>query len=437
MKAPSATGFPMLLRSRGAIFKPLAASVVPKAVIRYVYYAFVFSLPFEEAVGGLSRLGMLLFGSTICQPRLFLKSAPKAFWCFVIHLFVVASLGLYMILATQQDTEFTSELITQLFRSSQLLVFFLIAYRLMIFESIANRSLLIFALSCLLFAILELSGFISAEIGDIGQERLTTSFGDNPNVVASLLSIGLLCLVAFAHGRKEPSIKLRLLAWVSSAFLLIVIVRTGSRGTQIALALALIALLVRPASIPQKVKTAFFVVAVIASLGWGIYHIAAVRERWLNTYYEGDVAGRDVLVPVAWEMFLERPIIGWGPVNVYREMSTRMPEPNYTDPHNVYLWLLGETGLLGTTPFLIGLWFCWRSAWKARGGAHGSLPFALVLFTLANSMKGTYLFFKIFWLMLAYALASGTYNVARPQVHLQSVRSRKTTPLRSVPQVFS
>ena len=98
----------------------------------------------------------------------------------------------------------------------------------------------------------------------------------------------------------------------------------------------------------QKVKTAFVVVAVIASSrSWASYQIDAVRERWERTYYEGEVAGRDVLMPVAWEMFLERPIIGWGPVNHYWEMNIRTADPDGGDPHNLYLWLLKETGLLG------------------------------------------------------------------------------------------
>jgi hypothetical protein len=200
---------------------------------------FIFSLPFEGAIGGLSLLGLILVGVTIFQPRLFLSPPPKAFWCFVIYLLVVAGWGL-SISDAELDMEFTSALTTQVFRFSQLFIFFLIANRLMMFESVAERSLLILAFSCVLFATLEVAGIISTEVGKIGKERMTTSFGDNPNVVASVLSIGLIGLVGLAYGTKDKSLKLRLLFWLSSAFLLIVIVRTGSRGSQLALALALV-----------------------------------------------------------------------------------------------------------------------------------------------------------------------------------------------------
>jgi O-antigen ligase len=299
----------------------------------------------------------------------------------------------------------------------------------MMFESIAKRSLLIFAVSCTLLATLQQLGFISSEVG---KERLTTSFGDNPNVVASVLSLGLLALVGAAYGRNDANIKLRLLAWLCSGFLLMVVVRTGARGSQLALVLALITLIVRRASISQKVKTTFIVLAVIVSLGWAVYQIDAVRERWERTFYEGEIASRDRLMPVAWEMFLERPITGWGPINHYWEMNIRTGDPDGGDPHNLYLWLLNETGLLGSIPFLMGLWFCWCSAWKARGSDQASLPLAWLVFVLAINTSGTYLYYKLVWFALAYAVASGSYAVVRSDAYWPPVGFRKTPAPASV-----
>lgn len=133
-------------------------------------------------------------------------------------------------------------------------------------------------------------------------------------------------------------------------------------------------------------------------------------------------------------MFLERPILGWGPVAHYDEMNMRTGDPDGGDPHNLYLWILKETGLSGGLPFLIGLWLAWLSVWKARASTHGSLPLALFLLLVVNNMKGTYLFFKIFWFVIAYSLASGTYAVARSEeeARSRSVRLRKTEALGSI-----
>jgi O-antigen ligase len=410
-----------LVNTRRGSVKALVGQLAPKRIIRYAFYLFVFCLPFEGAIGGLSHIGFILAGSTVCQPKLFLKPLPKAFWCFVIYLFVVAVLGLAMTLDNQQDSEYTSGLITQLFRLSQLLVFFFIAYTLMTFESIAKRSLLIFAFSCVLLAILQFAGVIATE--DHGR---VTVYDFNPNVTALLLSVGLIYFLGVLHGERDASMKLRLLVWLSSAVLLIPIVRTGSRGGAVALILAVIVLVVKPGSIPQKAKMAFMVVAVVAALGWATFQIEAVRNRWENTYYKGDVASRDILFPVAWQMFLERPITGWGPVNHYWEMNIRTADPDGGDPHNLYLWVLKETGLLGAFPLFVGLWLCWRSTWRARRSSHGTVALALLLLMLVQNLKGTYLFFKIFWFVLAYAAASGTYVIGRARVYSPSVRFRKT-----------
>ena len=44
---------------------------------------------------------------------------------------------------------------------------------------------------------------------------------------------------------------------------------------------------------------------------------------------------------------------------------------------------------------------------------------------LAINMKGTYLFFKMFWFVLAYALASGSFPVTRSEVNMQASRDRQ------------
>ena len=140
--------------------------------------------------------------------------------------------------------------------------------------------------------------------------------------MASILGVGLLSLVGLAYGRKDMSMKVRLLAWLTSGFLLIAIVQTGARGNLLALILALIALTVKPSAIAERMKTILIALIVIVSLAVASYQIDAVRERWERTYYEGDVAGRQVLLPAAWGMFLEKPIMGWGPVSQSYEMAS-------------------------------------------------------------------------------------------------------------------
>jgi hypothetical protein len=381
----------------------------PKSIIRYAFYAFIFSVPFEGALGGLFLLGLALIGSTLCQPALFLKAPPRAFWCFAVYLVVMGVLAVSGVLEAPQDAEFRGAVVTQLFRFSQLLVFFWIAYRLLMFEGVVRSTLLTLAASCVLLAVLQAAGVVTTETGRAGLERIST-FGDNPNIVASILGAGLLCLVGLAYGRQDMTLRLRVLAWLTSGFLLVGIVRTGSRGSLLALVLALIALTVRPSAIAERMKTILIALLMIVVLAVASYQIDAVRERWEMTYFDRDAAGRQVLLPAAWEMFLEKPTLGWGPVNHAYEMAVRSRKP-MGDPHNLYLWILIETGLAGAIPFFLGLWLCWLGVWRARSGPQGSLPLALFLFVLVINLKGTYLYVKLFWIVMAYALATGSYAI--------------------------
>jgi O-antigen ligase len=318
-------------------------------------------------------------------------------------------LAVFGVLEAPQDAEFRAAVITQLFRFSQLLVFFWIAYRLLMFEGVVRSTLLTLAASCVLLAVLQTAGVVTTETGRAGLERIST-FGDNPNIVAAILGAGLLCLVGLAYGRQDMTLKLRILAWLTSGFLLIGIVRTGSRGSLLALVLALIALTVRPSVIAERMKIMLIALLMIVVLAVASYQIDAVRERWEMTYFDRDAAGRQVLLPAAWEMFLEKPTLGWGPVSHAYEMAVRSRKP-MGDPHNLYLWILIETGLVGAIPFFLGLWLCWLGVWRARHGPQGSLPLALFLFVLVINLKGTYLYVKLFWIVMAYALATGSYAI--------------------------
>jgi O-antigen ligase len=315
-----------------------------------------------------------------------------------------------------QDTEFTEELFSQLTRLSQFLIFFWIAYNLMKFEWVGEQTWSLFGVACVLLAILQAAGVVSTEVG---QQRMST-FGDNPNVLASMLGIGLLSLVGLSYGRHNIETKVRWFVWLTAGLLLLGMVRTGSRGNLLAFVLALMVLTVRPSTLLARMKTVLIGVVVLITIAAASYQIQAVRERWERTLYERDVALREELVPTAWEMFLEKPLLGWGPVVHAAEMAARMGRNEPGDPHNVYLWVLIETGLWGAGFFIIGLWLCWRSVWHARKSVHGSLPLALLVFLLAINLKGTYLYYKVFWVVLAYALASGSYAVVATNSRLHA-----------------
>ena len=82
LKIVPTVGSSPLVGGQRRVVKSISSSVIPKAGIRYVYYLFIFSLPFEGAIGGLSHVGLVLLGLTVFQPRLFFKAPRKHFGGF-------------------------------------------------------------------------------------------------------------------------------------------------------------------------------------------------------------------------------------------------------------------------------------------------------------------------------------------------------------------
>jgi len=393
----------------------------PRAIIRYVYFMFIFSLPFQLADVGintgvsgmfftLSRpLGYMLVLAASLQPSLMVRPPPKAFLCFAAYVGVYAGLVWFF------GVESEPLAISRLFTLIQLLVLAWIAYNLMRYPRISNGALVVLSVSCTLLAVMMLSGLTgdTSQMPRKVQQRLT-AFGANPNAISSMLSLGLLATIGLAYGRVQIKIRPRALIWAAAAVLAMAIVRSGSRGAIVALIAGFLTFLLRDKRLGRqltakfkmsRMKIALTMFVVIAGLGIVSFLYEPVRIRWEQTIFEGRFAAREKIAPAAFGMFLEKPLIGWGPVNHYYELGSRVGEER-KDAHNLYLWILIETGLMGAIPFFAGVWLCWKRAWQARGGLHGVLPVALLLAYLVINLKGTLLTNKLFWIVLAYALAS-------------------------------
>ena len=86
-----------------------------------------------------------------------------------------------------------------------------------------------------------------------------------------------------------------------------------------------------------------------------------------------------------------------------------IPEEEMKNPHNLILYGIVTSGVLGSFPLFLGIGLAAFAAWRARHGAHGMLPLAMVIAVLAANMSGVWLFNKLHWLIMAYALAAAYY----------------------------
>jgi O-antigen ligase len=397
-----------------------ASTLLPIKCLFYAYYTFVFTLPLQVINIGISDFGVSkllelpLIGLSLTRPKLCFRRPPKAFRCFSAYVAVYTVLSLPLIL-DPETTGLASSIISQLFTQVQLLVLFWVSFNLLRSDWVKKATLFSMAASCIFISIALIVGgqtgvesSVEQTGGGLGeQEGRESAFGANPNKTATVLALGLLSLVGLAYGQRQGATKMRILCWLTGPLLLVTMVRTGSRGNLIALVLALFALVMKPRSLRQNLKAGLVVLLAVISVAFASYQIEFVRERWERTIEDGDTAGREEIFAEAWDMFLESPMIGWGPVNHLYELGPRVGQ-ELRDPHNIYLWVLNETGVVGAIPFFAGLWFSVCCAWRARKGAQGVVPIAMLGYLLLANLKGSGHMDKYFWVALAYTVAAGS-----------------------------
>jgi O-antigen ligase len=395
---------PVVLRAPAGAADPAAPTLTAlhEAVVRYVYYAFVFSVPFEAVAAqfmGLlndtvaKAIGLLLAALTLFRPRRYYGQLPRPLFVFIAYLTV------YLIYSSVQGTPLLTENSATLI---QLLTLFWMTFNIMSTPRLRAGTLYSLVLSCSLLALLQALGLTTEEIA---QGRVS-AVGVNANTLSAVLAMGLIALTGLAFGRGSSRLAGRVLFASSAIVITIEIVRTGSRASALALvAGVMIFVLKKSRSLLPKLKIAIVAAIVVGVLAALSFRSEAVRMRWDASIERGSMAGREVIFPTAWEMFQEKPVFGWGPTTHLIELGRRLGLPK-RDPHNLYLWILNEVGLLGAFFFFGGLLWCARAAWKARMGGEGILPLSMLLCMLIVNANGTYHYDKLFWVTLAYVLAS-------------------------------
>lgn len=376
------------------------------AIVRWLFYGFVFSLPFETVGKGMLEpptiMGALLLVGLLLQPGLLLRWPPKGFWCFVAFLY------LFAVLAVLEPQKYRALMIHDVVLLAQLTLLCWIGYNLMREERIARQALLALAFGCALLAILQISGMATSAVEPDEPVVRLTAFGFHPNNLARILSLGLLALVGLAMMRGRMSWRSALVAIPLAIVIALALIQTGSRGGLIALGAGLITLMLGGATLREKLRNLGILLIALIFLSIATWQSEVMSSRFENTLEEGDLARRELIYPNSWEMIKEKPFAGWGPISGSYELGRRLahPEELTKNPHNLIFYALIATGVVGTVPLLAGVGVALGSAWKARRKAHRLLPAAMIVSVLVANMSSLWLFNKLHWLVMAYALAS-------------------------------
>jgi O-antigen ligase len=390
---------------------PIEQQNRPVRLIRLLFYGFVFLLPFETAGEGwlepTTIIGALLALSTLFQPGLFLRWPPRGFWCFLIYLY------LFVTISAIEPARYRYLTILNVFLLIQLTVLCWIAFNVMRDRKVAERAFLIFAGGCLLLATLQVTGIASRPVDADAAIVRMTAFGFHPNNLARILMLGLLSIIGLTYGRGKTLLRPLALSWPFIILIGAALIQTGSRGGLLALTAGLMTLVLRRGTIGSKLLNAGILVLVLGFFFLAALQSDVMRARFEETVEEGDLARREQIYPAAWEMFQEKPLLGWGPIASTYELGMRLghPEEETKNAHNLILFGLVSTGLIGSLPLFAGIALATLSAWKTRHGPHGILPLAMIVAVLVANLSGVWLFNKLHWLVMAYALASVFHTV--------------------------
>jgi len=374
-------------------------------------YATLLAIPFEIPnrqslpVEIPTLAGAIFLAATLLHPKRCYGRIPPAIWPFLAYLCVFA-------LATSLNfLNDAGEVLHVFLLLLENVLILWAAANLLEDEGLIGTALLVFGGACLLRAILPLVGVgRTATLVWTGGERLT-AFGQNENNAAMVLAGGIIVLLGVAYARLRKLVRPGVLLLPACALIAYATVETGSRGGLLALAAGIMTLfLARSESMWARVRSGAVAVLCLALIAAFAYQTPVMRNRVSETAKSGAMAGREELYPLVGQMFLEKPLFGWGPLNNQYELSMREGNRQLNrirrDTHNIVFETLTATGIVGTLLFCLGMWLCLRAGWRTRTGPEGILPLALCVTVLTSNMSGNWMASKLLWFAFAYALAS-------------------------------
>jgi O-antigen ligase len=184
--------------------------------------------------------------------------------------------------------------------------------------------------------------------------------------------LGLIALNAFRRKRLRGVLGLLFLAALPLA-----IVATKTRAVWLSFAGSILALLFFSPS--RRLRRACLCFVLVGIVGIAAVVTLADRNTSLNDRLEerGPVMFRMAIYQAGWEMFLEKPLAGWGATSMQAELSKRISDFHQEQFffHNTYLEIVVQYGLVGLALYLwivIDLFKLGRSRNRPRFPPNGS-----------------------------------------------------------------
>ena len=400
-------------------------------LVQGAFYAFMFSIPLEHPdrtipleVHTVTACVLLMVAAL--QPKACFRRPHAAFWWLAGFLWLYVARGLFSDHAAEA---------AKLLGNFVLVGFvFWVAQNLLEYDSVSRRALGSFAAGCAVIAVLQVLGIATSTVIESTGGIRTTVFDQDENLLGANMALALIAVIGLGlqrHGRDRPTGRAAFVLLAGAPVLLLGdgLLMSGSRGAALA---AFAGLLMLPLQHGRGLLMARRVAvggSAALALAWFVVTATPLASRFTMAE-AGNLAGREHLYPEAWAMFLERPVLGWGPVDNAYELGMRTAsfaiggerdQQIRKDPHDLLLDLLTETGIVGTVPALMCLLLCVAAAWRGRASPAGTVPLALMAASLVVSLDVNWLATKQLWLVCAYAVAAGRVARRRGGEHAGAV----------------
>jgi putative inorganic carbon (HCO3(-)) transporter len=268
-----------------------------------------------------------------------------------------------------------------------------------------------------------IGGLLAAGVGSLGSVRVSLVGAYDPNDLALVV---VTCLPFCLWAMKTPRFLWKTIGLLSTVLGVYVVVKTGSRGGFIALALQLsLAAFVVPTASPKWLRVAaipvFSLSIALAPMSY--------RERLLtltsisNDYNTTDITGRSEIWKRGLGYFIDRPFTGVGVGQFAVAEGKWGKEHGYSAgwawmaPHNAYVEAAAELGILGITSLLAILFTAAHNAWAkavekrpigvqgTKEAAIGAALFLSIISFAVGSSFVTAALSPVFMMLISFSVA--------------------------------
>jgi len=274
---------------------------------------------------------------------------------------------------------------------------------------LVNRVLYIYVASMLLVYILFTLG-----IGDSYEKGRLMFFGENPNVFGMKAVIAFLIVAAEALDRGFSPKRLAVTIMIGTPLVILALL-TVSRGAFLSIFLGF-AVLVLFQNMAIIKKVFLVILGSFASVFFFFYALgsnAELQRRMMLSIEKGDT-GRNQIWAGALDAIYDNFFIGVGFTGVYTEMERY--SGRYGDPHNVFLYVLLCSGIVGFVFFMRFLWNVSRGQYIIYKITGKTIYLVILVIMIFNMSKSGGAIGKIlFWFLFAVLIAASiiTANKAK------------------------